>query len=351
MFHNHSFDEIWEFARGGDPIAQSLIDKGVVASRKSMHKQAVEDWTQISNDITQNRKIRQIFAGLRKSENTAEFGKLILSDSRLKRLYSALLPKIVEKPQKREIIPFANVLDMPRGVLDQVIWQDGPDEIPMLRPDIKLEIVNRFFEYIYRFGGYIRPELWVKNMFYTGSTATHTYSDRSDIDIHIVIDWQDMLTMNPDRKRADMENVWRELHDTFWYTLNKLKLKGTKHPIQYYVIKIGEEKKLVDQKEEIYDIGHDVWLIPPGKQDVGEDRLQMAVNDSSEVMKRLDEQISDVRKGLIDYALLTEVITPENAKDIYQHLAKKIIEIDDALKHLKDEYGNLKEQMRLLMIQ
>ena len=238
---------------------------------------------------------------------------------------------------------FSSVLDAPRDVLDPAIWQDRPDEIPMLRPNIKVKIVQRFFEYLNRFGGYVSPELWVKNMFYTGSTATYRYSDRSDVDIHVVVDWQDMLEANPDKKKPTNEEVWRDLHDTFWWTLNKLQLEGTKHPIQYYVVKPGEEKGIIEQKEEIYDIGHDVWLIPPEKAlEMPEEVLQVAINNASDIMHKIDEQMSNARQGLIDYALLAEVITPENAKDVYNLLAEKTRQVDKHLKEMKAEYDKLK---------
>ncbi|KKL17628.1 hypothetical protein LCGC14_2483660, partial [marine sediment metagenome] len=130
----------------------------------------------------------------------------------------------------------SSILDEPRASLDSAIWDIGRDNLPMLKPSIKMHIVENFLSYVARFGGYIKPEQWVKNMFYTGSTATYTYNDMSDIDIHIIVDWIDLAALNPDKSKADPKEMWQELHDVFWWTLNKIKLPGTKHPLTYYVM-------------------------------------------------------------------------------------------------------------------
>ena len=415
MLADHSADEIWDMARKGEPLAQALINKGLVASLKRMQKQALLEWTREAEDLLASRKTPQArkILTLIKRESLAgnlnsihDFGRVIFDEfpeyrgdaSQLRRLYSEFINQRYltdpampagepedpwwtkdDLPVKSEILPresrftkgfpdnielpepepieeekvswwkklFSSILDAPRGVLEPAIWQDSPEDpkIPMLKPNVKLEIVNRFFDYIYRFGGYQRPELWVKNMFYTGSTATYRYNDTSDVDIHIIVDWRDMIEVNPDRKRADMDKEWQELHDTFWYTLNKEKLPGTKHPIQFYVMKPGEEKKIVEQKEEIYDIGHDVWLIPPGENAVvPEEILEVATQTASEIMNRIDQQVADARKGLIDYVLLLGLVNQDNVTDVYAQLNQKIREIDVNLQEMKEEYRRLKDK-------
>jgi hypothetical protein len=186
-------------------------------------------------------------------------------------------------------------------------------------------------------------------MFYTGSTATYRYHNKSDIDIHIIVDWTDLLKYNPDKERTTPEQVWQDLHDTFWWTLNKKKLPGTKHPLQYYIIKPGHEKEILEPKEEIYDIGHDVWIIPPKEiVNLEEDVIAPAIEEADEFMNRIDEHISDARKGLIDYELLSQMvkITPNNAGELFTRLSKKLEEIDIHLKALKEEYAKLKEKRR-----
>lgn len=253
--------------------------------------------------------------------------------------------KILQMDAKDIPTKKASILDEPRASLDEAIWDIGRDDLPMLKPNIKMHIVENFLAYVSKFGGYIKPEQWVKNMFYTGSTATYTYSDASDIDIHIIVDWIDLAALNPDKARKDPKELWQELHDVFWWTLNKIKLPGTKHPLTYYVMPPGEEKKLVDQKEEIYDIGHDVWLIPPGKAvNLTEEVIDPALEEAGEFMARINQHIADARRGVIDYTLLQEVITPENAANRYIQIADKLREIDDDLKALKDEYALLKQK-------
>jgi len=340
LLENHSADDIWDMARNGEPLAQSLIQKGVVASKSQVQKLAVNMWMPIIEDTNYPRQIRQFIKKIKNASNIEDAGKILFKHKQVREF---LKDRPIEYKKRVKHVRFSNILDAVRDTLDPAIWQIGPKGIPMLKPDIKIEIVSRFFSYIDRFGGYISPETWVKNMFYCGSTATYRYNDKSDIDIHVIVDWHDMVTANPDKKHEDMDKVWRELHDTFWWTLNNVKLPGTKHPMQYYVIKPGEEHKLTEQKEEIFDIGHEVWLVPPEK--IVEDPkkvLELAAADASKVIRRLDQYLSDTRKGLVDYALLTELVTEDNVKNIYKQLTNTIAEIDKNLHQLKKEYNELK---------
>jgi len=250
---------------------------------------------------------------------------------------------IFQKPQVKK----ASILDEPRSTLDSAIWNIGRDNLPMLKPNVKMHIVENFLSYISKFGGYIKPEQWVKNMFYTGSTATYHYNDMSDIDIHIIVDWIDLAALNPDKARKDPKEMWQELHDIFWWTLNKIKLPGTKHPLTYYVVPLGEEKKLIDQKEEIYDIGHDVWLIPPGKiVGLPQEAMSIAAEDASEIMLRIEEHLANARKSVIDYDMLKilEKLNGDNTPIILQKFNETLKKLDDELVALKDEYALLKQK-------
>jgi len=242
----------------------------------------------------------------------------------------------------------SNILDAPRATLDPAIWERGKDDLPMLKPAVKIKIIKNFFGYISKFGGYIKPEEWVKNMFYTGSTATYTYNDTSDIDIHIIVDWIDLAKLNPDKVKKDPLEMWKDLQDTFWWTLNKISLPGTKHPLTYFVVRPGEEKKLIEAQEEMYDMGHDVWLIPPAKQVIAlpEEAMSIAVEEASEIMSRIEEHLANAKKGVMEYDMLTilEKLSKENAPLVLLKLRDTQKAIDKELDALKDEYALLKKK-------
>jgi len=240
---------------------------------------------------------------------------------------------------------YFSILDEPRSTLDPSIWSLGTENLPFIKPEVKIYIIKNFFDYLERFGGYKDPARWVKNMFYAGSTATYHYHDKSDIDIHIVVDWDDMIKANPDKYNKDQKKMWEALHDTFWWTLNKIKLPGTKHLLTYYVVPPGEEHKILEQKEELYDMGHNVWLVPPGKAtNIPEEVLAPAIQQASEIIAKLDQEISDARKEIIDYSLLLQIVNKENASFIYQKLFEKLTTIDNELKKMKETYELLKQK-------
>lgn len=242
---------------------------------------------------------------------------------------------------------FSSILDEPRAELDPAIWSIGEDNLPFLKPDVKIHIVKNFFDYISQFGGYIRPEEFVKNMFFTGSTATYTYADKSDIDIHIVVDWNDLAALNPDKARKDPKEMWQELHDIFWWTLNKIKLEGTKHPLTYYVVPPGEEKKILEAKEELYDIGHGVWICPPGEViALPQEAMSIATEEASDIMSRIEEHLTNARKDIMDYDMLKilEKLNNDNTPIILQKFDEILKTLDEELVALKDEYALLKQK-------
>jgi 2'-5' RNA ligase len=262
------------------------------------------------------------------------------------------LPKNSPLATRRRHLKFNSILDTPRAELDSAIWQvpQNRDELPMLVPKVRLQIVKNFFDYISKFGGYKDPQTWIKNMFYTGSTATYTYHDKSDIDIHIIVDWTDMLKANPEKVRDTAEEIWQELHDTFWWTLNQKKLPGTKHPLTYYVVKPGDEKSVIQQKEEIYDIGHSVWLIPPLKQPIAipEQALSVAIKEAAFIISRIEEYLANARTQAIDYEMmkLLEQMAPDTTPELLIALDEKRQKLDEELMKLKDEYSLLKQKRR-----
>jgi predicted nucleotidyltransferase len=243
----------------------------------------------------------------------------------------------------------ANVLDIPRAELDPKIWTTprSPLEYPSLQPEMRELIVTNFMKYISQFGGYLHPEKWIKNMFYTGSTATVMYRPTSDVDIHIIVDWKDMIKFNPDKERAYAQEAWKDLMDTFWFTLNKISLPGTKHPLTYYIMKPGEEDKLLeDPTEVIYDIGHDVWLFGPYSEVKmpSKDLLELATQEASDVMKRLDSLLSAARKDVIDYKLLEEFVNDYPTSDILTALHEKLLQINETMQRLREEHNQLMQR-------
>ena len=89
----------------------------------------------------------------------------------------------------KQAILEGRVLSLPSlGVkddLDREIW----DEKDQLRPEIKeklLEIANDFWE------SQDLDHVKVKDIIFTGSLANYNWSNFSDIDLHIVIDYTDV---------------------------------------------------------------------------------------------------------------------------------------------------------------
>ena len=262
--------------------------------------------------------------------------------------YQKQLAQLQEMRKNKQVVSMrvrSNILDSTRSELDPKIWEEGKDSLPLLRPNIKVDLIKKFMDYIRLYGGYKNPEHWIKNMFYTGSTATYKFKDSSDVDIHVLIDWADMLKANPDKEKPTLNQMWQELHDTFWWTLNKERLPGTKHPLQYYVVRPGEEQKVLQQKEEIYDMGHDVWLIAPGQQavELTPQTLRPAIEEAKRIIRRIDRYLMDAKEMAIDYDIIKEMLNEGNQGEVLELLNGKLKRLDDDLVVVKDEYRRLKK--------
>lgn len=301
---------------------------------------------EISTSNGQLEKVSTLAVPIRKSLDY--FHSWRKKKKKKKEVVSPKEKKILQMDSNTGNLKKASILDEPRASLDSAIWDIGEDNFPALKPNIKIHIVENFLSYISQFGGYNRTEEFVKNMFFTGSTATYTYTDKSDIDIHVIVDWIDLAALNPDKAKEDPKEMWQELHDIFWWTLNQQKLPGTKHPLTYYVVPPGEEKKkILDAKEEIYDIGHDVWICPPGDiVNLPQEAMMVATEEASDIMSRIEEHLANARKGIMDYDMLKilEKLNNGNTPIIIQKFDEVLKALDEELVALKEDYTLLKQK-------
>lgn len=160
--------------------------------------------------------------------------------SRFDRLYEEVLITIGDDQDKDDLMAF----DV-RGDLNQRIWA-GDDHV---RPGVKaalMDIVDEFMEGL-------DMDLDVKDIIVTGSIANYNWSKFSDIDIHILIDFESV------NKNKEMVKKFFDAVRSNWNKLHNILVKG--HEVEIYI----QDEPEPHISTGVYSLLHDRWLVKPKK--------------------------------------------------------------------------------------
>lgn len=165
----------------------------------------------------------------------------------------------------------------------------------VMRDEIKkrlLEVSNDFIESL-------GVEFFIHDVVLTGSLANYNWSQYSDVDLHILIDFEeskyemDILKEFFDAKK----NVWNEKHD--------IKIKG--YDVEVYVQDVNEEHI----SSGVYSILYNKWIIEPEKDKPNIDDRKI-LEKGEEFGKKIDhltknpkeitiDQLEDLRKKIKEF--------------------------------------------------
>lgn len=172
---------------------------------------------------------------------------------------------------------------------DQIFESDDK-----MREDIRTALLKISDEFIESLG----IEFFIHDIQLTGSLANYNWSNYSDIDLHLVVDFEDsdynldLLKEFFDAKK----NIWNEKH--------QIKIKG--YDVEIYVQNITEPHV----SSGVYSILNDKWVIEP-KQEKPEIDDKMILQKAEVYMKKID--------GLIQKA-----IDGKNVLNAIEELRKKL---------------------------
>ena len=153
----------------------------------------------------------------------------------------------------------------------------------VMRDEIKkrlLEVSNNFIESL-------GVEFFIHDIVLTGSLANYNWSQYSDVDLHILIDFEeskyemDILKEFFDAKK----NVWNEKHD--------IKIKG--YDVEVYVQDVNEEHI----SSGVYSILHNKWIIEPEKDNPNIDDRKI-LEKGEEFGKKIDHLLQNPKEITID---------------------------------------------------
>lgn len=182
--------------------------------------------------------------------------------------------------------------------LNSKLWQGDK-----LKPEVReklIEIGNAWAEFS------SIPQEAIKDMILVGGNANFNYTDFSDIDLHLLVDKDDMPDCPDllDDYLKDKKQLWSFSHDISIYG----------HDVELYAQDVNAE---FPANQGVYSLTQDNWMVPPTKQEVNFDdpnlirKIEDYVNkingliDSNaedESFKKLKKKFADMRKAGIKKA-------------------------------------------------
>jgi len=193
-----------------------------------------------------------------------------------------------------EIISSFKVQD----ILNPKIW-DNVDGDPKMKPVVK----NRLLEIAYEFIDFLGIDIVITDIIMTGSLSNYNWSKFSDVDLHIVANYNQFPQSQID--------VYKE-----YFNLKKI-LFNEKHDIKIY----GYDVELYVQDESethfssgVYSVLFDEWANKPEKESVEIDKKKL---------KEKSEQWMDIIDGVIDNVKDEDVDTAKEIIKKYKDKLKK----------------------------
>jgi hypothetical protein len=170
----------------------------------------------------------------------------------------------------------------PKDSLSNQIFEGSDGEFSM-RDDIRKSLLKISDDFIDTLG----VEFFIHDIVLTGSLSNYNWSQFSDVDLHILIDFEEskypiaLLKEFFDAKK----NVWNEKHD--------VKIKG--YDVEIYVQDVNEPHV----SSGVYSVLHNKWEVEPKEESPNIDD-RMILQKAEEYMKIIDKLVKgDTKKDIL----------------------------------------------------
>lgn len=183
-----------------------------------------------------------------------------------------------------------------KEVLCGDIW-DGATGTPSMKEDVREQLMGISDEFL----DFLVIELDIADIIMTGSLSNYNWSEFSDIDLHVVLDFEDV---------GENLQLIKEFFDSKrinWNTSHNIKVKGFE--VELYVQDANESHF----SSGVYSIFKNTWLVEPkpGGREPDEEKL---ISKVTQWMKIIDEVVSQ-KDGTSD---------PQNVIDDINKVRKKL---------------------------
>lgn len=159
--------------------------------------------------------------------------------------------------------------------LNPKIWGDNQK----LRPEIKknlLKIADDYFE------GLELEGVDIDDITFTGSLANYNWSQYSDVDLHILIDYKEVPV------DENLVQDFLKTKSTSWNNNHDIKIYG--YDVELYVQDISEEHVSTG----VYSILYDKWLTQPSRKKITVDNINVKLK-SNRIMDSIDDLYDEMK--------------------------------------------------------
>lgn len=169
-----------------------------------------------------------------------------------------------------------------KNTLCPQIWNNG-----RLRPEIRtklLEIANDFFESLEV------PDVELKDITFTGSLANFTWSNFSDVDLHLIIDFTEV------DKNTELVKNWLDQVRANWNREHEIEIGG--HEVEIYI----QDESEPHISTGVFSVLHDQWITKPDREKPTV-RWESVQEKAASLMDEIDEVEKSFQEGDYEDAL------------------------------------------------
>jgi predicted nucleotidyltransferase len=216
-------------------------------------------------------------------------------------------------------------------ILNPAIWDNNK-----LNPEIKeklLQIGKDFY-------ADTETDAPLKDILFVGSLANYNWSDTSDFDVHVVIDFKevDENVELVEKLVNALKSKWNDEHD--------IHLKG--HNVEVYIQDVNKENRSTG----VYSLMQDKWLSEPQKEniEIDKEKIQEKYNDFvRKINSALKAQDIDKLKSIVkDVYDMRQAGLDKSGELSTENLVFKILRNRNYIEKLKQEIINLYDKKQSL---
>lgn len=157
---------------------------------------------------------------------------------------------------------------------------------------MKNEIVTRLLEITDNFIDFTGVDFFIHDVILMGSLANYNWSDYSDVDLHILVD-MDELNEGNELSSPALADIVREFFDAkkgLWNSKNDIKIKG--FDVEIYVQDIDDEYT----SSGVYSILNNEWISKPSnkKEDIDTKKI---LEKGEYFAKKIDKLVNQYESG------------------------------------------------------
>jgi predicted nucleotidyltransferase len=174
-----------------------------------------------------------------------------------------------------------------KETLNPKIWNDVDTDTPVLKNAIRVALLQIAGEFM----DFLGEDLFVDDIRFTGSLANFNWSEFSDIDLHLYVDFSQF-----EPKDRDVYKELFQLKKTLFNTTHNITVKG--YEVELYAEDINE----VHFSTGVYSVLFDQWVDKPEKENVKIDK-DFLMKKVKVVMETIDNLMEDIVDDDLDTAL------------------------------------------------